>query len=180
METWDNNNLPEAHKLFSNITFVAITEDTWRRKKQDGTEEIAPKWDLISSADENGNSLKVQIYSSTDKEEIKLNQPYDIIVKGNYSKDGSTFYGYSLKGFGSVGQPIPKKEPQSRWQKGQKLNAKAEALKAAATLCMGTDNADKCIAVAEIFESWLNGTYESPTKGAAKAFGDETKKGIKK
>lgn len=170
MENWDNSNLPENHNFFSNVQFVAITEGTWQRKKSDGTSEVSPKWDFITQADETGASMQISVYSSTDKEEIKLNTPYDIIVKRAVGKDG-TFYGYSLKGFGQAGQPIPKKEPQSRWQKGQKLNTKAEALKAA--VIMFTNNLstpDEAILIAEVFEAWLNGEYkvetekENPTK----------------
>lgn len=160
METWDNNNLPENHQLLPNITFVAITEGTWKRKKNDGTQEVAPKWDLISSADESGASMQVSIYSSTDKEEIKLNTPYDVIVKRAVGQDG-TFYGYTLKGFGKAGEPIPKKEPQSRWQKGNKLNAKVEAIKASAVLFTGTGDTkvDDVLMVAQLFEAWINGEY---------------------
>lgn len=173
MENWDNSNLPENHNFFANIEFVAITEGTWQRKKNDGTSEVSQKWDFITKADESGASMQISVYSSTDKEEIKLNTPYDIIVKRAVGKDG-TFYGYTLKGFGTAGQPIPKKEPQSRWQKGQKLNAKAEALKASVVLFSGTmgEYVEDVLMVADILEAWLNGEYkataettsESPTK----------------
>ena len=165
MENWDNKNLPENHQLFENVQFVAVTEGTWKRKKNDGTDEIAPKWDFITKADESGASLQIAVYSSTDKEEIKLNTPLDIIVKRAVGRDG-TFYGYTLKGFGEAGKPIPKKEPQSRFQKGQKLNAKAEALKAAAGYVgkfHKEANPDEVIEVAQIFEAWLNGEYTPPS-----------------
>jgi hypothetical protein len=160
MENWDNNNLPENHVLMQNIEFVAVTEGTWKRKKNDGTDEVSPKWDFISKADDSGASVQIAVYSSTDREEIKLNKVYDVIAKRAVGKDG-TFYGYTLKGFGEAGKPIPKKEPQSRWQKGQKFNAKAEALKAAAILFTNTGNAhvDDCILVAQLFEAYINGEY---------------------
>lgn len=166
METWDNNNLPENHQLMQNVKFVAVTEGTWNRKKNDGTNEVAQKWDFISEADESGASVQIGVFSSTDKEELKLHIPYDVIVKRAVGKDG-TFYGYTLKGFGPAGSPIPKKEPQSRWQKGQKLNAKSEALKAAATLFTNTKepNPDDVIMVAQVFEAYLEGTY-TPAAGS--------------
>lgn len=163
MDNWDNNNLPENHQLMENVTFVAVTEGTWQRTKNDGSKEVAPKWDFISSADDTGSSVQVGVFSATDKEEIKLNTPYDLIVKKAIGKDG-TFYGYSLKGYGPAGQPIPKKEPTSRWQKGQKQNTKAEALKAAAIHYGGQNKIDPdgVILLAEIFEAWLNGEYKTP------------------
>lgn len=177
MENWDNNNLPENHQLFPHIRFVAMTEGTWNRKKQDGTNEVAPKWDYITAADENGLSLQVSVYSSTDHEAVKLDTLYDIIVKRAVGKDG-TFYGYSLKGFGEAGKPIPKKEPQSRFQKGLKLNAKAEALKAAAQVYSGSKAAspDDIILVAEVFEGWLNGDYKPSTESGDTAPDPKTKK----
>lgn len=166
MENWDNNNLPENHQLVSNVQFVTLIEGTWNRKKNDGTNEVATKWDFITTPDESGASMQISVYSSTDKEEIKLHTKYDIIVKRAVGKDG-TFYGYSLKGFGVAGQPIPKKEPQSRWQKGNKLNAKAEALKSACTL-LAMQGGDPlvmvvdAIKIADTFEAWLNGEYTAP------------------
>lgn len=158
-----------------------MSEGTWNRKKNDGTQETAPKWDFMTKADESGASLQVSVYSSTDKEELKLNTPYDLIVKRAVGKDG-TFYGYSLKGFGPAGKPIPKKEPQSRWQKGQKLNAKAEALKAASQYMASfraTDGApqpDEVVMVAEIFEAWLNGEYQAKTEAGNKKDTSKDKK----
>lgn len=164
METWNSNNLPENHSLVENVRFIAMTEGTWNRKKQDGTNETVPKWDYVTSPDDNGLSLQVGVYSSTDHEAIKLDTPYDLIVKKAVGKDG-TFYGYSLKGFGAAGQPIPKKEPQSRFQKGLKLNAKAEALKAAAQVFSGLGTSpEDVILVAEVMEAWLNGEYTPPAE----------------
>lgn len=168
MENWDNNNLPENHQLIENTEFVAVTEGTWQRKKNDGTSEVAQKWDYVTVADDSGASLQISVYSSTDKEELKLHKPYDLIVKRAVGKDG-TFYGYTLKGFGEAGKPIPKKEPQSRWQKGQKLNAKVEALKASAQIFSGTKepNPDEVIMVAQIFEAWIDGKYEITAPGSS-------------
>lgn len=163
METWDNNNLPENHELRSNVKFENVIKGTWNRKKQDGTSETAPKWDYITSPDDDGMSESVSVYSSTDQEALELGKTYDIIVKKAVGANG-TFYGYSLKAFGEAGKPIPKKEPQSRFQKGLKLNAKAEALKAASSLFMGNVDPDACIMVAEIFEAWLNGDYKAPAE----------------
>ena len=178
MENWDNKNLPENHQLFENVKFVAVTEGTWKRRKNDGTDEIAPKWDFITAADDSGASLQIAVYSSTDKEEIKMNIAYDIIVKRAVGKDG-TFYGYTLKGFGTAGQPIPKKEPQSRFQKGQKLNAKAEALKAAASYVgqfHKEAQPDEVIEVAQIFEAWLNGEYAPATTSGSEKPDSKNKK----
>jgi len=168
---WENGNLPENHQLVSNIIFVAVTEGTWNRKKQDGTNEVAPKWDYISTADETGTSMQIGVYSSTDKEELKLNTPYDVIVKRAVGKDG-TFYGYSLKGFGPAGQPIPKKEPQSRFQKGLRQSNKSYALQAAATLfAMRADDTfmavEQVITAATTFESWLEGNLVMPPQPVA-------------
>lgn len=161
MENWDNNNLPENHQLFENIQFTTVIVGTWNRKKNDGTNEVATKWDYVTAPDESGVSFQVSCYSSTDHEEIKMNTPYDIIVKRAVGKDG-TFYGYTLKGYGEAGKPIAKKEPQSRFQKGIKLNAKAEALKAAAQLFAGQSTMpDDVLDVAEVFEAWLNGEYKT-------------------
>ena len=175
MENWDKSNLPENHQFVENVKLVAMTEGTWQRKKNDGTKEVAPKWDFVTAADESGASMQISVFSSTDKEEIKLNTAYDLIVKRSVGHDG-TFYGYSLKGFALAGTPIQKKEPQSRWQKGQKLNAKAEALKAAASVFAGTKEVipEDVIGVAEIFEAWLNGDYK-PTAGSEKP-AEKTKK----
>ena len=162
MENWDNNNLPENHELISNIQFLAMIEDTWKRKKNDGTTEVTPKWNFISAADNNGKSTEVQVYSSTDKEELKLQTPYDIIVKRAVGSDG-TFYGYSLKGFAPTGQPIPRKEPQSRFQKGLKMSNKAIALQAAATAYKVT-SPDELIDFAEVLVAWLDGEYKTPEK----------------
>lgn len=163
MENWNNSNLPENHQFMENIEFVAVTEGTWQRKKNDGTSEVAQKWDLISKADESGASLQVSVFSSTDKEEIKLNTPYDIIAKRAVGKDG-TFYGYTLKGFAPHGQPIPKKEPQSRWNKSQKTNTKAYAIQAASVTVGQTKNPDEVIMVAQIFNAWINDEYEPEVK----------------
>lgn len=160
METWDEKNLPENHQFFKNIIFIALTEGTWNRKKQDGTKEVAVKWDLISMPDETGTSLTISVFSSTDKEELLLNTPYDVIAKRAVGADG-TFYGYSLKGFALTGTPINKKEPQSRWQKGQKLNTKALAIQAAATVLQGSGAfPENVIDYAEIFDAWINGEYK--------------------
>lgn len=162
METWDNNNLPENHQLLENITFVAVTESTWKRKKNDGTEEIAPKWDFISEADDSGASAQISVYSSTDKESLELKKKYDIIVKRAVGKDG-TFYGYTLKGFGEAGKPIQRKEPQSRFQKGLQLNARAEAIKAAACVFTGTEVLpDTLIEYAQVLEAYINNEYTKP------------------
>lgn len=167
MENWDNTNLPENHEFMPNVEFTAVINGTWKRKKNDGTEEVAQKWDYISKADETGASLQVGVYSATDHEEVKMNTPYDIIVKRAVGKDG-TFYGYTLKGFGLAGKPIPKKEPTSRFQKGLKLNAKAEALKASVVLFTGTggNNVSDVLDVAEVFEAYINGEYKAETKTA--------------
>lgn len=163
METWNNDNLPENHELIKNVQFIGVTENTWKRKNNDGKEEIAPKWDYMTSPDEQGFNMAISVYSSTDKEAIEMNKPYDLIVKRAIGKDGQ-FYGHSLKGFGEAGKPIPKKEPQSRWQKGQKLNAKAEALKATATIFQGkaVESPDEIISYAEILEAWIDGRYSVP------------------
>lgn len=165
MSNWDNNNLPENHVFISDVKFVAVTEGTWKRKNKDGEQEIAPKWDYVTGAKEEQESLSVGVYSTTDKEEIELNKNYDLILKKAIGKDG-TFYGYSLKGFGTSGEPIPKKEPQSRFQKSLKMSNKAEALKAASNIVTRskTPSPDEVIEIAQIFEAWLNGEYEPTAK----------------
>jgi hypothetical protein len=177
MENWDNNNLPENHLLLENITLVAMTEGTWNRKKNDGTQEVSPKWDYISEADDTGSSVSISVYSATDKESIQLHHAYDLIVKKAIGKEG-TFYGYSLKGFGDAGKPIPKKEPSSRWQKGQKLNERAEALKSAVVLFTNAKEVDPdaVIEVAEIFESYLNGSYKAVATQAKEIFDSPSEK----
>ena len=174
METWNNNNLPENHQFFASVEFVAVTEGTWNRKKNDGSQEVAPKWSYITAETENVPSFQVDVYSSTDKEELKLHKSYDIIAKRAVGKDG-TFYGWSLKGYGEAGKPIPKKEPQSRFQKGQALNAKAEALKVAASLFKQSESPDPdaVIMVAEVFEGFIKGEYKTAAKGAKEAFADK-------
>ena len=163
-DTWDTGNLPENFELLEKVEFVAMTEDTWKRKDNDGKDEVAPKWNYISKGDEAGASQEISVYSPTDKEELKLNVEYDLIVKRAVGKDG-TFYGYTLKGFGEAGKPIPRKEPQSRFKKGLQLNAKAEALKAAATINAGSGkDPDEIIMVAEIFEAYIEGKYTSGTE----------------
>ena len=164
METWNEDNIPENHVIIKKVKFVTFIEGTWKRKKQDGTDEIAPKWDFVSANEEEKDGISVGVYSSTDKEELKINTEYDILAKKAIGKDG-TFYGYSLKGFGPSGHPIPKKEQQSRWQKTQKLNNKAEALKTAIILFTGKEKTipEDVIMIAEIFEAWLNGEYK-PTE----------------
>jgi len=160
-DTWDASNLPENHELLENIEFVAMTESTWKRKDKDGNDEVAPKWNYISKADESGASNEVSVYSATDRENLELNKPYDLIVKRAVGKDG-TFYGHTLKGFGEAGKPIPRKEPQSRFQKGQRLNAKAEALKVAAQIHQGSGkNPDEIVMEAEIYEAFIEGKYTS-------------------
>lgn len=158
METWSKDNLPENHQMMENIQFVAVTEGTWKRKKNDGTDEVVPKWNFISAADKEGASLEVQVYSATDKEELAMNTPYDIIVKRAVGKDG-TFYGYTIKGFAPHGEPIKKKEPQSRFQKGFKLNAKVEGLKAAVQVFAPSEVPDvnAIIEVATAFENYIDG-----------------------
>lgn len=169
METWDNSNLPENHELRSNVRFVNMIKGTWNRKKQDGTQETAPKWDYITAPDNDGLSESISVYSSTDQEAIEINKSYDIIVKKAVGANG-TFYGYSLKAFGEVGKPIPKKEPQSRFQKGMKLSTKAEALKAAVVLFTNSKepSPDDVVMVAEVFEAWLNGEYKAVAESQPK------------
>lgn len=164
METWTKDNLPENHQMMENIQFVAVTEGTWKRKKNDGTDEVVPKWNFISAADKEGASLEVQVYSATDREELKINTPYDIIVKRAVGKDG-TFYGYTIKGFAPHGEPIKKKEPQSRFQKGLKLNTKAEALKAAVQVFAPAEVPDvsAILEVASVFESYIDGKAVTAT-----------------
>lgn len=167
-DTWNKDNLPENHQFMANISFMAMTEGTWQRKDRDGNNEVAPKWDFISAADENGASVQVGVFSSTDKEEIKLNTAYDIIVKRAVGKDG-TFYGYSLKGFAPAGTPINKKDPQSRFQKGLKLNAKAEAIKAAAQVLAGSGiTPDELIEYAQVLEAYINDEYPKPAAPGSK------------
>jgi hypothetical protein len=166
-EQWSKENLPENHELRENVKFAMVTEDTWKRKKNDGTEEVVPKWDFITEPID-GLSEKIQVYSATDKEEIKINTPYDLIVKKNVGKDG-TVYGFGLKGFALHGQPIPRKEPLSRWQKGQTLNTKAEALKASAQYCASIHKElkpDEVIEIADVFESYIKGEYKTPEENA--------------
>ena len=171
METWTKDNLPENHTLVENIAFVAITESTWNRKKNDGTNEVAPKWDFITEGSEENPSFAVQVYSATDKEQLVTGKKYDLIIKKNVGKDG-TVYGFGLKGFAEHGQPIPKKEPRSRFEKTNKLNTKAEAIKAAVCLFKPSDkpDPDAVIEVAVILESWISGEYDQIKKDAAEAF----------
>lgn len=174
-ETWNNENLPENHILVKNRAFVAMTEGTWNRKKNDGTTETAPKWDYVTEPDENG-SLQVGVFSSTDKEAIELNKQYDLILKKAVGKDG-TFFGYSLKGFGPTGEPIIKKEPQSRFQKGQKLNARAEAIKASAQVHQGTKILpDELIEYAEILQAFIEGNYPQKTASGSEKPDTKAKK----
>lgn len=160
METWDNNNLPENHQLFEKVTFVAVVEGTWNRKKQDGTNETAKKWDYITQETEEAPAMQISVYSSTDNETLQLNTLYDIICKKSVGKDG-TFYGYTLKGFGESGKPIAKKEPTSRFQKTMQANNKAIALQATATIHSGSKmSPDDIIIYAEVLEAWLKNEYK--------------------
>ncbi len=155
METWNNDNLPENHKLMQNVQFTNVTKGTWNRKKQDGTNETATKWNYITKADEHGFSEEISVYSATDQEQIELNKAYDVIVKAAIGKDG-TMYGYSLKGFGEAGKPIAKKVPSSRFEKSIRQNNRAVAVQAAATIYTGSSEVDAVITAAEAILTWLD------------------------
>lgn len=158
-ESWDINNLPENHVLFTNVTFITKIDGTWNRKKQDGTNETAQKWDYITQETEEAPSMQISVYSATDHESLKLNVAYDIIAKKSIGKNGE-FYGYTLKGFGETGKPILKKESQSRFQKSAKATNKQIALQSACTLLSGkTESPDDALMIAEVMLAWLNDEY---------------------
>ena len=161
-ETLTKDNLPENHELWDNIKLVTATEDSWKPKDSD---EVRQKWVYSTEPDaETGFGNQLQVFSSTDKDNLKLNEPLDIVVKKSIGKDGK-FYGYTLVAFAPHGQEIKKKESQSRFQKSQRASNRAIALEAASrvyTGCAGAidDPITNILVIADQYLSWLDGSLD--------------------
>lgn len=150
MADWDIKNLPEAHELIENVTFITKTKDSWKTK--DGT--MRDKWGLVTQETDGSPSFVIETFSSTDNESIENNVAYDVIVKKSQ-------YGMSLKGYAKHGEAIPIKESTSRFNKQLQKNDKTTALECASRFAKLGSTPDEVILVAEVLEAWLKGEYET-------------------